>query len=306
MDDFSIYRYMKPGIVHFKAFPQCMGGVGPILETMKQIAEDDFWTAIEVGWIKDTKVVDQVRLLLEAAHMEVCYACQPLLFSQKLSINHFDPVERGKAMAAMKNAITQGYHVGATSARVFSGKDPGPGKRTEAKKILIDSLLEICRFNKEMGDMKLFMKIFDQDIDKSFLVGPFEVAAEIAEAVSKEYPDFGVLADLSHFPLLREKPEEAIPLVDKFPMHFHIGNCVMHDRRDLLYGDLQPSFGVRNGELDTPDVRNYFRLLKQRGLIGPDKRPVMSVEVRPLLAHEYPELIIANAKRVIKEAWATM
>jgi hypothetical protein len=39
-------------------------------------------------------------------------------------------------------------------------------------------------------------------------------------------------------------------------------------------------------------------------LLDPANKPVLSVEVRPLLAEEYPEVIIANAKRVIKEAWA--
>jgi sugar phosphate isomerase/epimerase len=306
MDDFSIYGHLKLGIVHFKAYPQCMGGVGPIIETMRKIVEDDFWTAIEVGWMKDTKTVDEARGLLAASHMEICYACQPLLFSQKLNINHPDKGERKKALSAMKNAITQAYHLGATSARVFSGKDPGPESHEEGKKILIDSLLEICEFNKQLGEMKLYMKVFDRDIDKQFLVGPFEVAAEVAGAVSKEFPDFGVLADLSHFPLLQEKPEEAIPLVEKFPMHFHIGNCLQHDRKHILYGDLQPRFGIPGGDLDTEDVRDYFRLLKKRGLIGPDKMPVLSVEVRPLLANEYSEVIIANAKRVIKEAWAGM
>jgi len=92
----------------------------------------------------------------------------------------------------------------------------------------------------------------------------------------------------------------------KYPMHFHIGNCVMKDRRHPLYGDLQPRFGIPEGELDTADVRNYFKLLLDKKLLSPENRPVLSVEVRPLLAEEYSEIIIANAKRVIKEAWATI
>jgi hypothetical protein len=53
-------------------------------------------------------------------------------------------------------------------------------------------------------------------------------------------------------------------------------------------------------------VRDYFRLLLDLKLLSPENRPVVSVEVRPLLAEEYSEAIIANAKRVVKEAWATM
>jgi hypothetical protein len=105
---------------------------------------------------------------------------------------------------------------------------------------------------------------------------------------------------------LGERPEDAIPLVKSFPLHFHLGNCVMRDRRHPAYGDLQPRFGIPGGEVDVPEVRDYFRLLLDHGLLSPQDPPVVSVEVRPLLAEEYSEVIIANAKRVIRQAWATL
>jgi hypothetical protein len=49
-----------------------------------------------------------------------------------------------------------------------------------------------------------------------------------------------------------------------------------------------------------------FGLLADLKLLGPENRSVVSVAVRPLLAEEYSEAIIANAKRVVREAWATM
>ena len=41
MSDLSIYRYMKLGIVHFKAFPEVILGNGPIIETLRKIAGDN-------------------------------------------------------------------------------------------------------------------------------------------------------------------------------------------------------------------------------------------------------------------------
>lgn len=304
MENFSIYRYMKLGIVHFKAFPEVTFGEGPIVETLRKIVEDDFFTAVEVGWMKDVKVRNEARRLLETSHMEVCYANQPRMFSNKLNINAFDPAERNKAMNGMFNGIREAYDLGASCARVFSGKHPGNDKKEEAKKILIDSLKAICERAKEMGDLKLYMKIFDDEIDKCFLIGQFQDAADVAAEVCKEFDNFGVLADLSHFPLLGQKPEDAIPLVKDFPMHFHIGNCLYRDRRHPCYGDLQPRFGMPGGEIDTLQVRDYFKLLLDMGLLNPENRPVLSAEVRPLLAEESSEVVIANTKRVIKEAWA--
>jgi sugar phosphate isomerase/epimerase len=297
---------MHLGIVHFKAFPEVVGGQGPIVETLRKIAEDDFWTAVEVGWMKDVKVRHEASKLLEVSHMQVCYATQPRILGQKLNPNSVDAAERKKAIDNVKRGIDEAYQLGASCVRVLSGKDPGDEKREDAKKIFIDVLKEWCEYAKQQGDIKLYLKIFDRDIDKAALIGHFKDAADVAEEVYKEYKNFGVLSDLSHFPLLRETPAEAIPLVMKYPMHFHIGNCVMRDRKNILYGDLQPRFGVPGGELDTADVRDYFKLLLDLNLLNPDDKPVLSVEVRPLLVEESSELIIANAKRVIKEAWASL
>lgn len=69
----SMHRYMKVGIIHFMAYPQVMRGEGPILETLRRIAEDDYFSAVEVTWMRDLDVRRQARDLLEAAHMIVAY-----------------------------------------------------------------------------------------------------------------------------------------------------------------------------------------------------------------------------------------
>jgi sugar phosphate isomerase/epimerase len=304
MENFSIYRFMRLGIVHFKAFPEVARGEGPIVETLRKLVEDDFWTAVEVGWMRDIKVRNEARRLLETSHMTVCYANQPRMFSNKLDLNAFDAKERRKAIGMMKNGIDEAFDLGASAIRVFSGKYPGEEKKEEAKKILVDSLKEVCRYTNEQGPMEIYMKVFDFDIDKNFLIGHFQDAADVARQVHGEFKNFGVLADLSHFPLLRETPEQAIPLVKQFPMHFHIGNCLYRDRRHPTYGDRQPRFGIPGGEIDTPQVRDYFRLLLDLKLLNPETRPVLSAEVRPLMAEDTSEVVIANTKRVIKEAWA--
>jgi hypothetical protein len=93
--------------------------------------------------------------------------------------------------------------------------------------------------------------------------------------------------------------------VKEYLVHYHIGNCVHPDnKRHFLYGDLQPRFGMEDTVLDTLDVAAYFRTLLDEGLLGKDKRPIVSAEVRPLLHYETSELVLANTKRVFKEAWA--
>jgi sugar phosphate isomerase/epimerase len=306
MEMFSLYRHMRLGIVHFKAFPEVEFGQGSMLETLKKIAEDDFFTAVEIGPSRDVRIRNQVRQLLEVSHLTVCYATQPTILGGKLNPNALDPAERRRALRALKNCVDEAYDVGASWVRLLSGKDHGDAKRDEAKKVFKETLREVLDYAKQEGDMRFTLKIFDRDVDKCSLIGHFTDAAEIARELCPEYPNFGLLADLSHFPLLRERPEDAIPLVKQFPLHFHLGNCVMRDRRHPAYGDLQPRFGIPGGEVDVPEVRNYFRLLLDHGLLNPEDPPVVSAEVRPLLAEEYSEIIIANAKRVIRQAWASL
>lgn len=300
----SIYAHTKVGIVHFKAFPGTERGEGPIVETLTKIAEDDFFTAVEVGWMKDYRVRNEARKLLEEAHLAVYYATQPAMLTQKLNINSLDQAERLRAIGQVKNCINEAYDLGARAVRLITGKDPGPEKRPEAMKLLVDSLHQICNYAREEGDIGITLKIFDRDIDKQSLIGPFSDALTIAREVAPEQPRFGLLADLSHFPLLREKPEEAVPLVKDYLRHAHIGNTFISDRRHPAYGDIQPRFGLPGGEIDTEEVAHYFGVLWDNGFFRQKEMPVISAEVRPVLAGEREEVILANAKRVIKEAWA--
>lgn len=300
----SMYEYMKVGIVHFKAFPFCVNGVGPFEETVSKLCEDDFFTAIEMGMIKDVQQRQEVRKLLDQSGMEVVYATQPVMFSNKFNLNHLDSGERKKAINAVFNCLREAYDLGATAVRIPAGKDPGPEKREEAKKLLIDSLAQILEKAKQYGNPLITLKIFDRDIDKESLIGPAPDALDIAEALCPSYDRFGLLTDLSHFPLLKEDIDYTLPLLKDYLKAFQIGNCVMKDRLNPMYGDLQPRFGVPEGEVDMMMVSRYFRALVDLKLIGRDTRPVMSAEVRPLLAGETSEIVIANTKRVFREAWA--
>ena len=57
----SMYKFMKIGLVHSMAYPKTMKGKGPILETLQKIAADDFFTAVEISWIKDNKIRNIVK-----------------------------------------------------------------------------------------------------------------------------------------------------------------------------------------------------------------------------------------------------
>ncbi len=299
----SMYKFMKVGIIHFMAYPQVMKGEGPILETLQKIAEDDFFTAIEVTWIKDPDVRKKAKELLEASHLSVAYGAQPRLLVNKLNINSFDEEERKRAVQQIKEGIDEAYELGAKGLGFLSGKDPGAKMREQALELLISSTKEICTYAQSRGNLMIALEIFDQEIDKRCLIGPANLALRYAEEMRKEFKNFGLMVDLSHLPLLGESAREAILPIKDFLVHAHMGNCIMKDKNQVGYGDEHPRFGIKGGENDVAELTEYLRVLLDIGYLNPDHPPFLSFEVKPLPG-ESSEVIIANAKRTLKEAWA--
>ena len=298
----SMYRFMKVGLIHFMAYPQVMKGEGPILETLQKIAEDDFFTAVEVSWIKDEKVRNKAKKLLVVSHLAVAYGAQPRLLIKKLNLNSFNEAERQEAVDEVKAGVDEAYEIEAKSLAFLSGIDPGGQEREQAIKLLVSSAKEICAYAKSKGDLGITLEVFDQKIDKKCLIGPTEDAKRVAEEVREEFDNFGLMVDLSHLPLLGETPAQAIIPVKDYLVHAHMGNCIMRDKEHPGYGDQHPRFGIKGGENDVEELTEYLKVLLDIGFLNPQNPPMVSFEVKPL-ADESSEVVIANAKRVLREAW---
>ena len=297
--------YCRMSILHFMAFPETMLGEGPIAETVARIAEDDFFDAIEVGWIKDEAVRREVRHIIEVSHLTVAYGAHPALLSQKLDLNSLDPEMRSRAVAQMKECVEEAAELGARRMALLSGPDPGDERRAEATRLLVDSLHQICEHGRQHG-VGITLETFDRGIEKKALIGPADQAAALAAKIRSDYPDFGLLYDLSHMPLLAEKALPALTILKDYLMHIHVGNCVMDEPAHPAYGDQHPRFGIAGGENDVPQVVEFIRALFSIGYLRKRRDsalPLVGFEVKPL-AGESSAQVVANAKRVWRQAWA--
>lgn len=301
----TMYRYMKVGILHFMVYPEVGNGEGPILETLAKIAEDDYFNVVEVSWMKDPKVRKQARSMLDTSHMTVAYGAQPRTLSTGLDVNSLDDSMRAKAIATLKEGIDEAYDLGAVGFSFVSGKYPGKDREEAACQALEDSIGQLCIYAKSKGPMPIVLEIFDRDIDKKSLVGPNDVALRIAENVRKEHDNFGLLVDLSHIPLLGQTPEEALVPVKDYLVHVHIGNAVVGDPSHPAYGDAHPRFGIEGGVNDVEELADFLKVLFDIGYLGEGEPKIVSFEVKPLPG-ESSELVIANAKRTLNEAWARL
>ncbi len=297
----SMYKYMRVGIIHFMIFPGTIGGEGPIVETVRRLAADEYFNALEVTWIKNPDSRKKVREILDVSHMTVAYGAQPRLLTTGLNINDTVEEERRKAVDMLKAGIDEAVEIGAQGFAFLSGKYEESSK-DDAYNALVKSTGEICAYAEKKGSLKVALEIFDYDVDKKSLIGPADLAARFAAEIRNEYDNFGLMVDLSHLPLLRETANESITVLKDYIVHAHMGNCVT-DPELPGYGDNHPRFGFPGGKNDVVELTEYLRVLLSTGFLNKESPPVVSFEVKPF-GDEDPELVIANAKRVLNESWA--
>jgi sugar phosphate isomerase/epimerase len=151
----------------------------------------------------------------------------------------------------------------------------------------------------------LTLETFDRDIDKKALIGPSDLASEFAAEVKRDFPDFGLMYDLSHQPLLFEESESALTLLKDHLVHIHVGNCVRQEGA-AGYGDLHPRFGYPGAINDVGELVTFLRALFTVGYLreGSEERPWIGFEVKPQSPAETSEQVIAGTKRVWQEAWS--
>lgn len=298
----SLYKYMKVGLVHFMAYPETIKGDGPVMETIRKVVLDDYFTAIEITTINDPTVRDSVKKMLESAHMTVTYGGQPRLLTTGLNINDLDEVGRLSALENLKQGVDEAYEMGASGFGFLSGKYEA-SRKEEAYQALVKSTNELCAYAKRKGDMKVALEVFDYDVDKKSLIGPADLALRFVHEIRENHDHFGLMVDLSHIPLIHETIEESLLPVKDYIIHAHIGNCVVKNKDMPAYGDVHPRFGFPNGENDVEEVVHYLRVLLDIGFLNPENPPVVSFEVRPF-GDEDPDVVVANAKRTLMEAWA--
>lgn len=304
--DSSIHKYMRVGLIHPMAYPLVSGGEGPIEETLKKIALDDYFDAVEVTWIKDMEVRKRAIKIIDTSHLSSAYSAGPRLMQQGLNINDLNEEGRLKAVATLIEGIDEAYEIGSEGLGYLSGRYPEDEKgKEEAYKALVKSTMEICDYAKSKGNLKIMLEVFDYDIDKKALIGPAALAKRFAEEIRAVYDNFGLMVDLSHIPLIRETIKESILPIKDYIVHAHMGNCVLKDPKLPGYGDLHPRFGFPNGENDVNELSEYLGVLMSIGFLNMEKRPIVSFEVKPF-GDEDPDLVVANAKRVLNAAWAQL
>lgn len=292
-----IQKYFQIGTIQWMSHPPVSYD---LLESIKAIAVDEYFSAIEICRINDDETRQRVKKMLQQSHLKVCYGAQPRLLGPQLNPNAVDEKERLKAELTLMEAIDEAEYLGAKGIAFLAGKWTEE-TREQAYQQLLKTTRAICTYAASK-DMMIELEVFDFDMDKSALIGPAPYAARFASDMRLTHNNFGLLVDLSHFPTTYETSKFVIQTLRPFITHLHIGNAVVKQGCEA-YGDQHPRFGFPESANDTKQLVEFFTVLKEEGFFNKDNPYVLSLEVKPW-GDEDGDIILANTKRVINRAWA--
>jgi len=137
-------QLMHLGLIHCMAYPEATKPPA-VQETVRKLAQDDFWDVLEIKRVDEPGVHDELRAIAEQSGISYGMAAQPNLLGGKLSLNDPDEAARQAAVDEVKKSIDAAYELDARITAVLSGPNPGDEERDHQMDLLVDSLtMPIC------------------------------------------------------------------------------------------------------------------------------------------------------------------
>lgn len=291
----SIHKYFQVSTIQWMSYPRT-----DVLTSIRKIAQDDYFDAIEITHIEDPQAREEVKGLLVQSHLTIGYGAQPRLLATGLNPNAIDETQRAAAEELLKACVDEAREFGAGCVAIMAGKWEEESKDL-AYSQLLKTVRAVCGYAGEKG-LGIELEVFDYDMDKCALIGPAPYAARFAAEVRTTNPNFGLMVDLSHIPTTHESTRFVIQTLRPFITHLHCGNAVVRPGCDA-YGDKHPRFGYPNSANDVVELAEFFQVLREEGFFRASEPMMLSIEVTPR-ACEDEDIVLANSKRVLNRAWA--
>lgn len=299
-----IQRYFQVGVVSAMMYaPMLKEGPTAWAKLIGAIAKDDYFDVVEINPLPNDEVRREVSALVAQSHMKLVQNAHGRLLGAGLNPNDVNEEGRLAAEAALLAGVDEAAAMGSATMGTLAGRWTME-TREQCFRQLVKTVVNVCRYAQTKGIL-VELEVFDHDIAKNALLGPAPLAARFAAEVRTQCPNFGLMVDLSHFPMTYETSAQVISTLRPYITHFHFGNTVCEDPAAEAYGDEHPRFGFPNSSNDTAEVLDFLRVLKENGFFCAENPYILTFEVKPW-ANEDIDVIIANSKRVLNRAWAML
>lgn len=283
----------KIGIVVFMVFPELLKSDEGAAEKTKILVDDRFFDLLELSWIGD-KEWEKLREYVEKTGRKIDFSMglQPEVLVRKYNPSALNEEERKKAEEILVKGVEVAGKRGMKAVALCSGPNVEGPDREKARQAFIKTVSAMAEKALEYN-LPILVETFDYQWDKRRLVGPIDYSAKVIEDIRENYKNVYLMWDLSHGPLLGEKPEDLKPYADLLG-HIHIGCAKKADGK--LY-DWHPGFyrpGAINTEKDVAKLLGVLHEIKYRGAV--------SFEVKPEEG-QHPLEVVNSAKGVLIRAY---
>ena len=296
----DIRKYAKLGLVHHMLYPECT--TDPELHTetlLKFIKRNDIETfdcCLPYGEKHRKKLIPAIR----NCRKTVCFTIHlyPLCKFPLAAVSY---AEQAQTWMIIDDMIQQAIAISAEGFIFGSGipsfYDATPEHFTVFNKFCLDLCSKL-----EPHNITVMLEPFDADIDKKFLYGPIDECAKLATGICAKHNNFGFELDVAHLPLMGETFEHAIKMTAPKLKRVHLGNCVLKDKSNPLYGDQHPPMGIEGGEIDIPELAQILSLLLETGYLNKENRGALVLEMRPMPNCSVEDTVSDSMNR-LKKAW---
>lgn len=298
-------KSFKRGIVLYGSYPGVVSDEAELLHRLRAIALDQVFDVVELPLTEERSVWPEIRKIADTAGIQAIVSAGPSIVRKGWNLSSTDDGVRREAVDGMYLAVDYCLSIGAKALVFMSGRDPGPGGRSDAEASLRRSLAALAEYSASRcagRGLSFLLEPADRDVTHRQLLGPSREVVSFVTSARKVCPNLGVALDLSHIPQLGESLEETTRVLGSLVSHAHLANCVVSDPGHPRYGDAHPSFGIPHGEYSTASAVRFARLLFEDCFpdvsFFPYGKPVMSLEVKPGEGED-PDLVLAGAKRVL-------
>ncbi len=266
------------GVNHQFLYPPAMVDEKAHLNSLKEIVTLPNLSALDC-WVWRTSETSRKEIeILKNCGKQINYNIGDRFGEEPVFPASSDKRARRYACDFLRREV--GFALEAGAKKIIFGSGPDSQEdREDAKKRLAELLYSA--FEEVPSDVALCLEPTDRDMDKRFLFGPAKETADFIRKMRRDgMENLGMLLDMAHIPLMRETMESAVRLSCETITHVHLGNNIVSNPKNSLYGDRHVPFGYPESEYTEKDVATLLLLLREVGYFEKDGATV-SFELRP-------------------------
>lgn len=276
------------GINHQFIYPESISNGKAHTENLRKLAANPHLGALDC-WVWAAYAKEEIGIL-RSCDKQINYNIGDRIGEAPMFLATADAKERAYALDILKRETDFALESGAKKIIFGSGRDVAPDERKDACKRFEELVLEWSEMIPK--DVWLTLEPTDWDIDKCFLYGKVEDTCEAIRNIRKGgLEKMGLLLDMGHIPLMHETLESASAKGADLIEHIHLGNCIVKNPENPLYGDKHPCWGIAEGEYDENDGSRFLQCLKDVGYLSRGHEQTISFEMRPLIGMNSEETI---------------